>query len=615
MPLWLGPFMVLGTALAADVVINEVMPNPSGSDGEVLGEWIELLNTTDLDVDLSDCAIEIAKSGDYATAFSFPKGTVLAPGVHWVVGEVGVKDADLIVDGEFGMGQGTEGDGVQLRCGKDDLIDVILYSKDTDEYLCGEGAGANIDLIAHGPLVPDCVVLGPAEGRSVARWPDGADTDASVDDMTELEVPTPGLANDTEPPTCGAELGLVINEVLVDYQGKDSGADAGREWVELYHAGSEPIDLTGWEVRAATSPPAKTLVVMDSVTMNPGDFLLVGGTLVEGVDVTWEDSKSLGNGSNADGIELVDCSGYVSDTVIYGAPNENAWLDDEGLVAESLAPAPGAMQSIARAEDGLDTNRCGDDFLLEEEPTPGEPNPVREPVVCVPSFGGVVLNEVLPNPMSSDEGMEWFELFNNTEAPIALDGWGLTFALQVEDLEAVDVVFPAKTTIPAGGFFVVGGELTEAPLDWVLEGMPTAGNGSGGDGIRLVDCEGWPVDTVVYGTDNEDMIPDDTGAIAEPVGSPGDGQSLARDEDGVDSDQAVDWRMTGIPTPGQTNAVQPSSGGTIEGPGGCGCGGEAPPDGGVDVSGRAPGEGCSTVPGQFAVWCWLPILVGFRRKR
>jgi hypothetical protein len=615
MLLWWIPLVGLGGANAADVVINEVMPNPSGSDGEVLGEWLELLNTSDFAVDLSGCSIEVAKSGDYATEFSFPKSTVLEPGTYMVVGELGFKGADLVVDGALGMGQGTDGDGVRLVCGKDEQIDVVLYSNDTDEYVCGEDLGANLDMIAHGLEVPDCVVLGPGEGRSVARWPDGVDSDASRDDMIELDVPTPGLANDTEPPTCGAGLGLVLNEVFVDYQGEDSGADQGREWVELYHAGSEPIELTGWEVRANTSPPAKTLVVMDKIWMDPGDFLLVGGTLVEGVDVAWEDSKSLGNGSNSDGVELVDCAGYVADTVIYGSPNENEWLNDEGQIAESLAPAPGSSTSIARAEDGLDTNLCGDDFVLEENPSPGEPNPVREPVVCVPSVGGVVLNEVLPNPASSDDGLEWFELFNSTDTAVSLDGWGLTFALQVDDLEAVDVIFPANTTIPAGGFFVVGGELTEAPIDWVMVDMPTAGNGSGGDGIRLVDCEGWPVDTVVYGTDNEDFIPDDTGSIAEPVGSPGDGQSIARDVDGVDTDQALDWRLTGVPTPGATNAIAPSSGSSVEGPGGCGCGGSDLPSDEPTLSGREPGEGCSSVPGRFTLWAWLPLLVWVRRKR
>lgn len=46
---------ITGTVTSDDVVLNELMPNPSTGDGDPMpgGEWIEIYNPTDYDIDLS----------------------------------------------------------------------------------------------------------------------------------------------------------------------------------------------------------------------------------------------------------------------------------------------------------------------------------------------------------------------------------------------------------------------------------------------------------------------------------------------------------------------------------------------------------------------------------
>ena len=599
-------------AFGSDVKINEVLVNPAGSDSAAQAEWVELLNVGDEPIDLSGWSIERAKSSSYSRVADLPEGLILEPGAYLVVGEPKASPADIAVD-QLDLGQGGDGDGVALVRADGVQEDVVVYSTTRDESVCDLSLGVNAQGISDGVGVPDCVVYGPSEGLSIGRLPDGQDTDDAAADLVELVAPTPGIANDVELPDCGALSGVVINEILPDHQDDTSGSDEGREWVELYHSGTQDVDLTGWEVRAGTSPPAKAIVVLDGVVLRPGEHLLVGGTQVEGADVVWEDSKSLGNGGDADGIVLADCAGYVADTVIYSSPNAAGWLNDLGEIAESLAPEPLPGASLARLEDGFDTDLSGEDFVVAQEPTPGRMNPIVEPVVCVPGSEGLVINEVLVNPSGSDDGLEWFELHNATDATVSLAGWGLTFVLKPDDLDGVDVVFPQGTEIRGGAFLVVGGEEAVVSVDLRIPGMPTAGNGTGGDAVALVDCEGVVIDRVVYGSDNEDGLLDDQGIFAEPVDAPGDEQSIGRVEDGVDTDEVSDWRLFALPTPGATNALSEGGGGGADvGPRGCGCGSDALPDNG-DLPQEAS-AGCTTVPGRLTLLGWVVLFLVRRRQ-
>lgn len=61
---------------AADIVINEFLPNPSGSSSEDT-EWIELYNTTSASVDLSNWQLDDVVNGG-ASPYTIPAGTTIA---------------------------------------------------------------------------------------------------------------------------------------------------------------------------------------------------------------------------------------------------------------------------------------------------------------------------------------------------------------------------------------------------------------------------------------------------------------------------------------------------------------------------------------------------------
>lgn len=102
---------------AGDVVITEFLANPSVVD-DALGEWVELANVTDTDLDLSGC--ELVDDGRNSVVF--PEGTVLSAGARLVVG----RSADTGLNG---------GVAVDIESGEDfTLSNAVRYlSPETED--------------------------------------------------------------------------------------------------------------------------------------------------------------------------------------------------------------------------------------------------------------------------------------------------------------------------------------------------------------------------------------------------------------------------------------------------------------------------------------------------
>lgn len=175
-----------------------------------------------------------------------------------------------------------------------------------------------------------------------------------------------------------AQAAVVINEFAAA-----PAPATGREWVELYNGGDTAVDISGWQLRSATSGvPALRATVPANTTLEPGEFWVLCQTLDNGNDgVANCDQNDMANSvlgnatSNADIVLITDASERVIDTVVYGSPNTDNWLDDSLDIAVSLAPKPGTG-SLARKQDGVDTEKSGDDFenVAVARMTPGALN-------------------------------------------------------------------------------------------------------------------------------------------------------------------------------------------------------------------------------------------------
>jgi hypothetical protein len=570
--------------VGASVVINELISDPDGSDTGL--EWVELYNAGNSAVDVSGWAV-VAGTSSFSGAGVLPEGTVLAPHDWLVVAQTGIPEADVVADG-FSLGNASSNaDGVRVEDCNGTPVDTVIYgTPNTDGWIDDSGLAAT------------SLGLKPGSGQSLARITDGVDTDGSAVDFELADNPTPGSGNDAPVETCGGPgSGLVINELMYD----PDGSDDGFEWIELYHAGDKAIDLSGWAIELGTSSFSPNYTFPEGATIAPGGRLLIGELAI--LDSDYFATLGMGNASsNADAVRIVDCTGFASDTVIYGEVNTDSFVDDSGEIATSLAPQVAGGSSLQRVSDGYDTDASAVDFAEQIAPTPGAPNPEIEALICVASTGDVVLNEFVPNPASSDTGAEWVELYNRGSAAADVSGWGIDIATSTWSDEP-DVILPAGTVIEAGGWLVVGGSL--APEVDVQADLSIGNASSNADGIRLVDCTGAPVDTVLYGESNPDGLTDDAGSIV-PSPIPGEAGSLARNEDGVDTDVPEDWVIRGAPTPGASNLFVETPGGSGDDtPGGCG-GGPAQDD--------APG-GCSTSRTQQVNGALSLALLGLALRR
>jgi len=591
------------TAFAqARMVINEFVANPAGTDTGK--EWVELYNAGDQAQNLDGWKLKSATTlkdeATYSTKVTFDNTHVVPAHGYFVICETEPNcpvTADLI--DTLTLPNGTNGDGLQLTLANDTPVDTVAYGDASNSDLIEEDTGS----------VSTNLAPKPGDNQAIARRTDGVDTQVSGLDFWIPSSITPGSANPAPPP-CEEEAGwVVINEFVPN----PAGSDSGYEWVELYNAhATEPIRLDDWLIATATSGDSYgTKFQFPAETEIPaGGYLVVGEEMVTGADFLA--TLGMGNGTEGDGVRLRDCAGNVADTVVYGdQANEDLVVDDSGSVATSVAPMPGDGASLARKQNGVDTDRSGDDFTLSNDPTPGAANPLWQ---CFPTTGAVLLNEFLPDPDGSDDEAltEWVELYNSSASDIQIDGWQIIAAGKPDDT-AVDVVVPPNSTIPAEGFFVIGrANVPEA--DYTAEF--SIGNGTGGDALELLDCEGTLVDVVIYGSNNDDLMTDESGAVGDPAPNPGGNRSLARVEDGVDTNDPEDWYVDVSPTPGATNHQDIPD---IPDEDGKGCNKDEPPDSG-EPSGCGSGEpsegGCATVPLPFGgMELLLGVVVALRRRR
>lgn len=601
-----------------DIVINEFLVNPDGTDSQGTTQFVELYKVGATPVVLEGWSLGSATRPDSESELVlFGEDDTLEQGEFLLVGGTGVVGADVVVDG-LDPSNGSGGDLLVLRDCEGTRIDGILHGGTNDDGFAEDDGDTPTD-------------IAPTAGSDVclARRADGADSDASVDDVVVASTCTPGAANPVLQCASVART-VVVNEIRPNPDGADGTPENDREFVELYNVGSSSVDVTGWtlgDVRNADDEPLGDPIVVlpDDSVVPAGGYLVVGGALVTEADVVVE-GLDLGSGSGGDGVVLVDCEGERADALLYGGDNEAGLAEDDDTVPELLAPSPGNDDCLARREDGLDSDRSVDDVALVEVCTPGDANPDN---VCrgTSSARTVKINEFMPNPAGSDSDpandREWVEITHVGQQPIDVGGWTIEVETSVPDggiAPTVIATLPAGSILQPGEFLVVGGVFADV-LDVPVDGFELP-SGSKGDLVVLRDCAGVIADRVIYGGDNEDGLPEDGGDVpTQGAGDPDDDQCVARIVDGVDSgSSAEDFQVTSKCTPGVTN-VEPDdgdTGGDDTPAGGCSCGGGASDQPVVvdapDLGAREPGA-CRTAPGGRLGGVLVVALLAALRRR
>lgn len=270
------------------VVINEI--NYNSAIDFAAGDWVELYNGYETPVDLSGWRV---RDDDDSRSFIFQPHTMIEPGGYLVVGEDPAAFAVLFPDvmiyhDALGFNLGNGGDSVRIYDSTDALVDVVNYDDIAPWPTDADGTGATLGL--RHPLL---------DNADPVNW------------SATLPYGTPGAAN-----VFTADPTIVINEINYNPGGE---RDAG-DWVELYNALDEDMDLSNWVFKDGDDAHIFTI---PSGTMLPaGEYLVLARELAKFAagfplvtDVIGDFVFGLSNGG--DRLRLFDAEGALVDQVVY----------------------------------------------------------------------------------------------------------------------------------------------------------------------------------------------------------------------------------------------------------------------------------------------------------
>ncbi len=367
---------------------------------------------------------------------------------------------------------------------------------------------------------------------------------------------------------------VVINEVAWG----GTAASPNDEWIELYNAGTTPVDLTGWQLRAADGTPTIDLTGV----LAPGAFLLLERSDDNTIRDIAADIIYTGALSNrGEQLLLVNADGQVVDRangdggawpagsagpayrsmerIDPTAPDrDDNWASNDGVhrwgldaEGQPINGTPGGPNSAAGASGRTPTPSSSPSPTATASPSPtatdtATPVSTPSPTATAVPPGRVLIQEVLYDAPQSgpDAAYEWVELYNPGPEAISLAGWRLA------DNTAEDVL--PDVLLPPGGLLVVAADAdafrTNVPdfrgrLVVVADGRIGGGLANNGDRLALLDPTGAVVDALSYGNDATWLDP--------PAPDVPAGHSLEREPPGLDTDAATDWADRFPPSPGQ----------------------------------------------------------------
>ncbi len=542
---------------SGSVILSEVLYDvSSGDDGF---EWVELYNAGETAVDLSGWSLGNGGT-DYTYSTAQLAGT-LQPGATFVVGGPTSSSTnanpsyDLVVNfsPDF-QNSGSTADGVALFDvtaaqinGSTVPVDAVVYGSNNSNGLIDESGAAGAPEVGDAPA-----------GSSIER------TDLAGSWQIQSS-PTPGATS--LPPPVNNTAPTVTITAPADGASFDAGTSVGftgtasdTEDGDISASLAWSSNLDGAVGSGASFSTAALSVGSHTLTASVTDSGGLGGSDVITVTVNAVNTAPTvtitapADGASFDAGTSVGFAGSASDAEDGNISAALAWSSDlDGAIGS------GASFSTAALSVGSHTLTAS----VTDSGGLGASDVISVTVSVVSSPGDVILSEVLYDVDSTDDGLEWVELYNRGTTAVNLSGWslgngGTTYTASLVQLSG---------TIQPGATFVVGGPTSNASnanpaVDLAVNFNPDFQNsGTTGDGVALfnvaaaqVTVATVPVDAVVYGPNNGNNLIDESGAAGAPeVGDASPGSSIER------LDEAGAWAIQSQPSPGITPLSPPVS--------------------------------------------------------
>ncbi|WP_423224762.1 lamin tail domain-containing protein [Candidatus Amarolinea aalborgensis] len=407
---------------------------------------------------------------------------------------------------------------------------------------------------------------------------------------TITAAPTP-TATPTDTSTPPSSNSVVINEV--EYDTVQAGSDTDYEWFELYNTSDAALALSGWRIGDNSSQdviPDLTIAAHGFVIVAASTLFYVNYPTVPAPVIILNSAIGNGLGNSGDRLLLSNAGGLTVDGL--------SWGTDVTVLNPSVPVVP-AGHSSERISAGYDTDTAADwvnrfppapgwdggavtptptltpteaitptptaTSLLTPTPTntPGAtstPTPTAAPTTTAtptdtstpPSANAIVINEVEYDTVQagSDTDYEWFELYNTSDAALALSGWRIGDNSSQDVIPDLTIAGHGFVIVAASALFYVNYPTVPAPVI-ILNSAIGNGLGNSGDRLLLSNAGGLTVDGLSWGTDATVLNP------SVPVVPAG--HSSERISAGYDTDTAADWVNRFPPAPGwDGGAVTPT---------------------------------------------------------
>jgi hypothetical protein len=264
---------------------------------------------------------------DYEVKYMTPATDARLEGdvFQYIVGVVKFSDEKWHLMPRYNTDMLLEGETLP-EVGPEVMADVYTADGESDAYFEDVVADGDYEVIEQDDSVEDV----PVESDVVLEdVPDQADADQSdvpvVEDVMTLDVPS-------EPDTF-----VIITEIMYD---PSSIPDPLGEWIEIYNATDEAIDLNGWRL---ADEVGNLHIIQNGAPymMQPGQFLVLGNNPDDitngGVEIDYLYSKDEFTLQNkADSVILQNLMGAPVDTVHYDELQD--WPEAKGASLELKHP-------------------------------------------------------------------------------------------------------------------------------------------------------------------------------------------------------------------------------------------------------------------------------------
>jgi uncharacterized protein (TIGR03437 family) len=304
--------------------------------------------------------------------------SLTGPGVFNVGGAAIILNSDTLTPGPFDPSKG------ELRLSI--FASGVAHASKVLVTINGKPVSVDTVVPASLPGLDEVHVLIPAELRGAGTSTLIVSADGVLSNSVSLVIagatptptptPTPSPTPSPSPtPTPDSSPRIVISQVFGG--GGNSGAPFRNDFIEIFNAGTAPVNLNGWSVQYASATASTWSVTpLTPVTLSPGQYYLIqessggsNGAALPAPDATGTIAMAAGSGK----VVLI-----KSSTALTGAcPGDPNIVDLVGygntancFKGSAPAPAPSNINAILRAAAGCtDTRNNVADFAL------GPPNP------------------------------------------------------------------------------------------------------------------------------------------------------------------------------------------------------------------------------------------------